>query len=222
MLRQRLTYANVMATLGVFIALGGTSYAALNLPANSVGTAQLRKNAVTGAKVKNGSLTLADLSHSGILRGPVGPLGATGAAGAAGQQGVPGPTGPSDAYRAQGGSDVPMSTQPNVATTMVQLTSLPPGQYVFWGQGDVANRNSGSEVACFIIAQGDELGAANGSVGENTANSFIVPYAVTGAATEQTTFNVQYECQSNVGFSDPPFTEGPSLVAIRVGTLHTQ
>jgi hypothetical protein len=45
-LRRRLTYANVMATLAVFIALGGTSYAALT---------------VTGRNVKNGSLTSRDL-----------------------------------------------------------------------------------------------------------------------------------------------------------------
>jgi hypothetical protein len=38
---HRLTYANVVATLAVFIALGGASYAASQLPANSVGTRQL-------------------------------------------------------------------------------------------------------------------------------------------------------------------------------------
>jgi hypothetical protein len=45
-LRRRLTYANVMATLAVFIALGGSSYAALT---------------VTGRDVKNGSLSFRDL-----------------------------------------------------------------------------------------------------------------------------------------------------------------
>jgi hypothetical protein len=45
-LRRRLTYANVMATLAVFIALGGSSYAALT---------------VTGRNVKNGSLSFRDL-----------------------------------------------------------------------------------------------------------------------------------------------------------------
>jgi hypothetical protein len=45
-LRRRLSYANVMATLAVFIALGGSSYAALT---------------VTGRDVKNGSLSFRDL-----------------------------------------------------------------------------------------------------------------------------------------------------------------
>jgi len=56
-LRGKLTYANVMATVAVFIALGGVSYAALKLPKNSVGTKQIKNGAVTGAKVKAQTLT---------------------------------------------------------------------------------------------------------------------------------------------------------------------
>ena len=56
-LRARLTYANVMATIAVFIALGGASYAAVKLPKNSVGAKQIKKNAVTTAKIKNGAVT---------------------------------------------------------------------------------------------------------------------------------------------------------------------
>lgn len=43
---DRLTYANVVATLALFIALGGASYAAVVVPANSVGPKQLRSGAV--------------------------------------------------------------------------------------------------------------------------------------------------------------------------------
>jgi hypothetical protein len=53
---KQLNYANVMATLAVFIALGGGALAALRIPANSIGTKQLQRAAVTGAKVKEGSL----------------------------------------------------------------------------------------------------------------------------------------------------------------------
>jgi len=42
----RLTYANVVATLALFLALGGASYAAIVLPANSVGPRQLQAGAV--------------------------------------------------------------------------------------------------------------------------------------------------------------------------------
>ena len=45
-LRDRLSYANVTASLALFVALGGTSYAAVTLPRNSVGQKQLRDHAV--------------------------------------------------------------------------------------------------------------------------------------------------------------------------------
>ena len=43
---SRLSYANVVATLALFVALGGSSYAALKLPRNSVGAKQIRSGAV--------------------------------------------------------------------------------------------------------------------------------------------------------------------------------
>lgn len=49
-LRPKLTYANVMATIAVFIALGGASYAATKLPKNSVGSKQIKANAVTSKR----------------------------------------------------------------------------------------------------------------------------------------------------------------------------
>ncbi len=62
-LRGNLTYANVMVTILGFIVLGGAAYAA-GLPANSVGTKQLKNGAVTAVKVKNGSLTGAQINAS--------------------------------------------------------------------------------------------------------------------------------------------------------------
>src|SRR4051794_13706935 len=56
-IRSKLSYANVMATLAVFIALGGTSYAVTALPRNSVGTKQLRRHAVTNSKIAPGAVS---------------------------------------------------------------------------------------------------------------------------------------------------------------------
>ena len=59
--------ALVISLIALFVALGGTSYAAINaLPKNSVGTKQLKKNAVTGAKIKNHAVTAAKLNTSGL------------------------------------------------------------------------------------------------------------------------------------------------------------
>ncbi len=57
---------NAIAYLALFVALGGTGYAAISLPANSVGTRQLRNRAVTAKKVANGSITSAKLNSSDI------------------------------------------------------------------------------------------------------------------------------------------------------------
>jgi hypothetical protein len=57
---------NVIALLALFVALGGTSYAATSLPRNSVGTKQLKKNAVTSAKIKDGAVTAAKIATSGL------------------------------------------------------------------------------------------------------------------------------------------------------------
>ena len=63
-LRSRLTYANVMATIAVFVALGGASYAATKLPKNSVGSKQIKKEAVVTAKIKKGAVTGAKIETS--------------------------------------------------------------------------------------------------------------------------------------------------------------
>jgi hypothetical protein len=55
-IRARLSYANVMASVAVFLALGGASYAAVSLPRASVGPRQLRAHAVTHSKLAVGSV----------------------------------------------------------------------------------------------------------------------------------------------------------------------
>lgn len=83
-LRHRLTYANVTATLALSIALGGTSYAAVQLPRNSVGEKQLRASSVGSSEVRDRGLQVRDLSGAARAslrgeRGPAGPQGAPGA-----------------------------------------------------------------------------------------------------------------------------------------------
>ena len=62
----RLTYSNVVATLAIFIALGGISYAATNLSKNSVGTKQIKKNAVTAKKIKKNAVTTAKIKKNAV------------------------------------------------------------------------------------------------------------------------------------------------------------
>lgn len=87
-LRARLSFANVTSLLALFVALGGSAYAAGVLPAGSVGTAQLKKDAVTSAKVKDGTLKAADFASGQLKAGPRGDDGPRGAAGPAGPAGT--------------------------------------------------------------------------------------------------------------------------------------
>jgi len=65
----------------------------LLLPANSVGTAQLKKDAVTAVKVKDGSLLAADFKRGQLPEGAAGPAGPAGPQGPAGAQGPKGDKG---------------------------------------------------------------------------------------------------------------------------------
>src|SRR5918995_1562881 len=92
--------AMIVACVALVVALGGVSYAAGVLPKNSVGTAQLKKqavtrkkiaaNAVTSGRVKNGSLSGVDFAAGQLPAGPKGDQGDKGDKGDKGAAGQPG------------------------------------------------------------------------------------------------------------------------------------
>ena len=95
-LRSRLTYANVVATMALVLALGGgTVYAAFKLGKNdvksrhiapgAVKTSDLGRAAVTGPKVKKGSIRASDLAAS-VFKGI--DIDVTGSAAAGAQGGI--------------------------------------------------------------------------------------------------------------------------------------
>jgi hypothetical protein len=92
--------SNAIALLALFVAIGGTSYAATQLPAGSVGTKQLRNGAVTAAKVRKGSLLARDFKAGQLPRGPQGLAGAQGPPGQQGSKGDPGTPGSPGTARA--------------------------------------------------------------------------------------------------------------------------
>jgi hypothetical protein len=63
MLRSRLTYANVMSTLAVFVALGGSSYAAITISGSSI-----NNRSITGKKVRHNTLTGWEIKESSLGR----------------------------------------------------------------------------------------------------------------------------------------------------------
>jgi hypothetical protein len=92
---MKLSYANVTSTLCLVLLVGGgTAFAASQLGKESVGTKQLKKEAVTPAKLSSASKK-ALTGPAGLVgpRGPAGPVGLTGPAGPAGPQGPKGDKG---------------------------------------------------------------------------------------------------------------------------------
>jgi hypothetical protein len=70
-IRSRLTYANVMASIAVFIALGGTGIAAVSLSKNSVGAKQIKTNAVRAAEIKRNAVTGSEIRSNAVAGGDV-------------------------------------------------------------------------------------------------------------------------------------------------------
>jgi hypothetical protein len=70
--RPRLTYANVIASLALFIALGGAAVAA-GLPKNSVGPNQIKKGAVTGKAIRKAAVTSGKIAPNAVVAGKLGP-----------------------------------------------------------------------------------------------------------------------------------------------------
>jgi hypothetical protein len=100
-LRGKLTYANVISTLCLFLLLGGgAAFAATQLPKNSVGARQIKRGAITPAKISNATKQVLDGQQGPRgpqgqqgQRGAQGSRGATGATGATGKTGTTGPKG---------------------------------------------------------------------------------------------------------------------------------
>lgn len=91
-LRPRLTFANITSLIALFVALGGTSYAAVTITGKNV-----KNSSLTGRDVKNSSLTTSHVKNRSLLardfRSGQLPQGAKGDPGAQGAQGPQGPKG---------------------------------------------------------------------------------------------------------------------------------
>jgi len=100
-IRSGLNYANVVATLALFLALGGGAYAAINLPKDSVGARQIKKDAVRAAEVKKAAVGSSEVKDRSLRSDDFGdgelPVGARGPRGF---RGPPGTAGSARAYGA--------------------------------------------------------------------------------------------------------------------------
>lgn len=182
--------ALVVAVVALVVALGGTSYAAIILPANSVGTKQLKKHAVTPAKIAPTTIALFK-----------GQKGAPGAQGIQGVQGVPGPAGPSNGYFARSFSS-PVSL------------AVPAGDYMIYGQASVGNlTGSAIQASCSLSADGTALSAQNGANGVTIPTSGDNEISDEGVAHLSAAGSLENTCNTGGGF-----TFSDAITAIKVQT----
>jgi hypothetical protein len=145
----------MVTLLAVLVLGGGAAYAQSQLAKNSVGTRQLKKGAVTSAKVKDGSLRRSDF-RPGLLPAPAVPApaglqGARGAQGPAGPRGAQGPAGTSDVFQASGSVNFDKFSSSPFGSNVVAL-AVPPGSYFATATVDVQTVNGvASVVSCRLI-----------------------------------------------------------------------
>jgi hypothetical protein len=129
---HRLTFANVTSSLALFIALGGASYAAIKVPANSVGTKQVKNRAITTRKLDRKVLT--------SLRGATGARGLAGPQGVAGPQGLQGPKGDTGASGAAALADGSITASKLAGSSVTQAKLGLTTGFAYTGVDATANK----------------------------------------------------------------------------------
>lgn len=150
--RKHLTFANLVASLALFIALGGVGYAAVKIPEKSVGSAQLKNGAVTTPKISKAARN--SLRGQAGPEGAVGPVGKTGPKGSNGETGATGATGPTGSKGDPGTSEGYFDRDSNtIAATQagsdVSVTSLDAGSYLISARIQVQGQY-GAPVRCAL------------------------------------------------------------------------
>lgn len=164
----------VLAGVALSVALGGSAVAADHL----IRSSDIAPGAVTGAKIRNATVTLADLQPAAVrsLRGRIGATGATGATGTPGVNGLGGTNGANGAVGSPGPSGVdgtdgtngtdgadgvlgPLSATAGVtalptATPPTEVVSLtvPAGNYVVLAKTQLSHTGAGDTVTCELKA----------------------------------------------------------------------
>jgi hypothetical protein len=153
-LAERLSPATVLACIALFVALGGTSIAAVSaLPRNSVGTAQ----------VKNGSLLRADFKKSQIPVGARGPAGQAGPAGPAGPAARWALVSPNGSIVVQSGG-ITATAKPGVGQYILDFGSAVAGKLIISSSGrasDVEFRGMVSAAPCGGTVEGSACPVGN-------------------------------------------------------------
>lgn len=208
--RLRPSPAMVVASLALLVALAGTGYAAIRLPANSVGTAQLKNGAVTAVKVKRGTLLNSDFKAGQLPRGARGFTGSPGPPGPAGSPGPAGPPGPSNGFVFSKAGAVGVGSS---SATIASL-SLPAGNYLVSAKAVLLSAGpKGTTVTCKLVA-GAATDQASTRLGDGTdvnqTQALIAPAALSAAG------SATLSCSTSGGTAE---ASQIAVAAVQVATL---
>ena len=138
--RSRPSFSTVVSMMALFVALGGTSYAAVKLPKNSVGSSQIKANGVGSSDVKNRSLRAIDFRAGDLPAGQQGQQGIQGPKGDPGQNGQNGQDGQDGVLGAVTVQRTDIALADN--TTQAVEASCGPGQKAIGGGSSVDQTGS--------------------------------------------------------------------------------
>jgi hypothetical protein len=71
-IRSHLSFANAISMIALFVALGGTSVAAVSLAKNSVGSKQVKKNSLKAADIARNAVGASEIRSNSVRGGDVG------------------------------------------------------------------------------------------------------------------------------------------------------
>jgi hypothetical protein len=195
-LHRHLSFANVTAALALFFALSGTAVAGAHL---LISGANVKNHSLTGLDVKNGSLGLKALSRNARAK----LQGAAGAAGAAGPQGPQGPTGAQGSAGAPGANGTGITTATTSGTDVTNYQDLTPlasysvpvgGDYVIFTTLTVHNTGANGE---YLNCGYRVDGTINGAAGVDTTAGGTATGTSTGAFHAPGAATVEFLCMGN-------------------------
>jgi hypothetical protein len=222
--RHRPSPAMVVALLALSVALGGTGYAATKLPKNSVGSAQIKRNAVTGDKVDDGSLFVNDFAPGQIPKGPKGDVGPQGPAGPTGAQGGPGAQGPPGLAQIVVRRHTQAVRLGPTALDSADLVTmqLPAGKWFVSAVTNGLYDGNGATFRCWVVVDGADqaqqtvaLGVLNGA----TRGAEFTPRAtVDSGAVSTVVLRCNHEQAAPASQFGPDF-QASEIVAVRANSL---
>lgn len=219
-IRERLTYANVVATICLFLLLGGGAWAAVGAGGSAIHACYSKR---TGALRIASRCKRSERAVSWSRVGPQGPRGQRGANGrngaggpkgangAAGSTGATGPAGPTDVY-ADGQAT---GTLTETSASFGQVT-VPPGSYLLQGKVTFAATSPGSEMLCALAPDPSATTTWDGGLtsAESGFANVLTMSAVQTFAAEQ---NVEIVCRTVKGTGT---IDDSRVIATKVATLH--